>query len=104
VSLMNKSRGTGTITKPESSQQQSNNTASPDLELTTTDEQWTEITGVTDATESLGMINIKDNQPNYVDSSHWTAILDNVWIQYPQQLTLTFLMNRFTDCLLERQS
>jgi hypothetical protein len=76
---MNKSRTAGGTNKPGVSQtQSSDDTPSPNFELTTTDDQWTEITGVKNATESLGMINIKDNQPSYVESSHWTAILDNV--------------------------
>ncbi|EPE28759.1 hypothetical protein GLAREA_09880 [Glarea lozoyensis ATCC 20868] len=79
VSLMNKSRAAGSTNKPGAPQtQSSDDTSSPNFELTTTDDQWTEITGVKNATESLGMINIKDNQPSYVESSHWTAILDNI--------------------------
>jgi hypothetical protein len=79
VSLMNKSRAAGSGAKAETSQQKSNNdTASPKFELNTTEDQWTEINGIKNATESFGMINIEDNQSNYVESSHWTAILDNV--------------------------
>jgi hypothetical protein len=100
---MNKSRDIGATTRPNISQQQSSNsTSSPDFELRTNDEQWTEVTTVNDATESLGMINIKDNQSNYVDSSHWTAILDNVWNQPPVVAFQSFLTIQFTDCLLER--
>ncbi|EHK97144.1 hypothetical protein M7I_7156 [Glarea lozoyensis 74030] len=72
-------RAAGSTNKPGAPQtQSSDDTSSPNFELTTTDDQWTEITGVKNATESLGMINIKDNQPSYVESSHWTAILDNI--------------------------
>jgi len=31
-----------------------------------------------ETTDSFGRISIEDNQPNYVGSSHWAAILDNV--------------------------
>lgn len=79
VSLMNKSRAPGSTTKVDTAKESSShNTASPNFELTMTDDQWTEVTGVKNATESFGMINIKDNHSNYVESSHWTAILDNV--------------------------
>jgi hypothetical protein len=34
--------------------------------------------GLKDAVESFGQITIKDDQPNYVGSAHWAAILENV--------------------------
>jgi hypothetical protein len=35
-----------------------------------------------DAAASLGRISLEDNHPNYVGSSHWAAILDNVSIHF----------------------
>ncbi len=35
-----------------------------------------------DAAASLGRISLEDNHPNYVGSSHWSAILDNVSIRF----------------------
>ena len=35
-----------------------------------------------DAAASLGRISLEDNHPNYVGSSHWAAILDNVNIHF----------------------
>lgn len=50
----------------------------PAQEATRLDVQWTEINGLRETEESFGRINIDDEQPNYVGSTHWAAILDNV--------------------------
>jgi hypothetical protein len=42
------------------------------------DDLWTEANGLRETEESFGRINIDDEQPNYVGSTHWAAILDNV--------------------------
>jgi hypothetical protein len=50
-----------------------------------------------DAAESFGRISIEDDQPNYVGSSHWAAILDNVSISssaIPHRDVKSLLTNR----------
>jgi hypothetical protein len=42
------------------------------------DDQWTEVHGIRETEESFGRIDIEDEQPNYVGSTHWAAILDNL--------------------------
>lgn len=78
VSLMKKSGGIDAQNRPGSSRGHSiDDPRAPDFTLSTR-EDWTEINGLVNTTESFGMINIDDDQPNYVGSSHWAAILDNV--------------------------
>lgn len=50
----------------------------PSLEGQRADDPWAEVNGLKETEESFGRINIDDEQPNYVGSTHWAAILDNV--------------------------
>jgi hypothetical protein len=75
ISLMNKrAKSSALITPDESSVSSSSHAASPSRSL----HQGTSST--LDTAESFGRMGIEDDQPNYVDSTHWAAILDNVSI------------------------
>ncbi|CAG8974704.1 hypothetical protein HYALB_00006440 [Hymenoscyphus albidus] len=78
VSLMKKSGGIDQNRLGISPGPSSDGPRASDFSSSTGDDQWTEITGLSNTTESFGMINIDDDQPNYVGSSHWAAILDNI--------------------------
>ncbi|CAG8962355.1 hypothetical protein HYFRA_00014152 [Hymenoscyphus fraxineus] len=78
VSLMKKSGGVDQNRLGISHVPSSDDPRASDFSSSTGEDQWTEITGLSNTTESFGMINIDDDQPNYVGSSHWAAILDNI--------------------------
>ncbi|TVY14613.1 Fusarisetin A cluster transcription factor fsa6 [Lachnellula arida] len=42
------------------------------------DQRTEEVHDIKEAEKSFGRINIEDDQPNYVGSTHWVAILDNI--------------------------
>lgn len=54
-----------------------------DSESRSLEVQQTEVHDVKEAEKSFGRINIEDDQSNYVGSTHWVAILDNVGHSIP---------------------
>jgi len=52
------------------------------------EDQWTDVHGVKEADKLFGRINMEDDQPNYVGSTHWAAILDNVGHSLPSFVNL----------------
>lgn len=77
ISLMNKTNQNGLVTSIDA-QASSEDGTRPSLDGQRVDDQWTEVNGLRETEESFGRINIDDEQPNYVGSTHWAAILDNV--------------------------
>jgi hypothetical protein len=79
VSLMNKSNRNGSSTM--TSNVQATPQSSPDLTAANELGQPTETLSrniLKDTATVLGRISIEDDQPSYVGSAHWTAILDSV--------------------------
>ena len=79
VSLMNKSNRNGSSST--TGNLQATPQSSPDLTAANELGQPTETLGrniLKDTATVLGRISIEDDQPSYVGSAHWTAILDSV--------------------------
>jgi hypothetical protein len=79
VSLMNKSNRNGSSST--TSNLQATPQSSPDLTAANELGQPTKTLGrniLKDTATVLGRISIEDDQPSYVGSAHWTAILDSV--------------------------
>jgi hypothetical protein len=79
VSLMNKSNRNGSSST--TSNLQATPQSSPDLTAANELGQATETLGrniLKDTATVLGRISIEDDQPSYVGSAHWMAILDSV--------------------------
>jgi hypothetical protein len=77
ISLMNKTNPNGLVSSGNQ-QVSSEDDTRPSLDGHRVDDPWTEVNGLKETEESFGRINIDDEQPNYVGSTHWAAILDNV--------------------------
>jgi len=77
ISLMNKTNPNGLLPSRDPQTSSASGTR-PSLDGPRLDEPWTEVNALKETEESLGRINIDDEQPNYVGSTHWAAILDNV--------------------------
>ncbi|RDL34405.1 uncharacterized protein BP5553_07533 [Venustampulla echinocandica] len=79
VSLMNRSNTIGNSSRTDGSPSSlDENNPSQQIHSSTLEDHWTEINAVKETAESIGLISIQDDQPNYVGSSHWEAILDNI--------------------------
>ncbi|KAG9232543.1 fungal-specific transcription factor domain-containing protein [Amylocarpus encephaloides] len=75
VSLMNRSGNATNSGKDDESRDQANALCRTPISAL---EEWTDNSGVKQATDSFGSFNIDDDQTNYVGTAHWAAILDNI--------------------------